>query len=369
MNDQISVCHVVNTLGDTSMPGDIATTQASLKEFDRVGVLAWFDVDSFQNSDRIDTVSVDISNTVLLNRSQYLTAKSVLSQYDIVHTHHPHSGFYAKLIAKRLGKPIVHTEHNNHDGFTRKGRIANGTTNSIVDAVICVSDSVEDSFFPWEHIFVSGSKVSIINNGVDLDRIEAAKNVDWSIDDTVDLDPESFVVGSAGMLTEQKAHEVLIKAVDQANIENKRSIELVISGDGELRDQLESQIDQAEYSDRLHLLGFLEDRKQVYKMMEEIDIYAMPSRWEGFCVAALEALALENACVFSDIPEFKKPFGQVAQFHSLDDSGDLAEKILHLAADDELRRELGKAARQLVVKEYTLEQTAKEYLQKYVEFM
>jgi glycosyltransferase involved in cell wall biosynthesis len=104
-------------------------------------------------------------------------------------------------------------------------------------------------------------------------------------------------------------------------------------------------------------------------MMEEIDIYAMPSRWEGFCVAALEALALENACVFSDIPEFKKPFGQVAQFHSLDDSGDLAEKILHLAADDELRRELGKAARQLVVKEYTLEQTAKEYLKQYTDVM
>jgi hypothetical protein len=51
--DGLRVCHVVNTLGDTSMPGDLATTQATLDAFDRVGVLSWFDVDPLEGSQHI----------------------------------------------------------------------------------------------------------------------------------------------------------------------------------------------------------------------------------------------------------------------------------------------------------------------------
>lgn len=59
------------------------------------------------------TVSLDITNTLRINWSQYTMAKSVLSQYDVIYTHYPHSGFYGKLIAKRLEKPVVQTEHIN----------------------------------------------------------------------------------------------------------------------------------------------------------------------------------------------------------------------------------------------------------------
>jgi glycosyltransferase involved in cell wall biosynthesis len=363
----LSVCHVVNALGDTSMPGDLATTQASLDSFDRVGVLSWFDIDSFRGVDSIETVCLDVPDTLRITAEQYATAKSVFAEYDIIHTHHPHSGFYAKLIATRLGKPIIHTEHNHHDGFTRKGRIANGLTNPLADAVACVSESVRDSFFRWERTLCADPELSVINNGVDLDRLEAATDQEWSVYDAADINPDAVVVGSAGMLTEQKAHDILIEGVDRANSQSDRPIELVISGDGELREELERQIVQATHSDRLHLLGFLEEREQVYKMMDEIDIYAMPSRWEGFCVAALEGLALGKPCLFSDIPEFTEPFGAVARFHALDDPTDLADNITALAEDDQLRTELGDSARGLVLEEYTLEQTTRRYLRRYEE--
>ena len=214
------------------MAGDLATTQASLEEFNQVGILAWFDVEAFQNMDQIHTTSLDVANTVRITRSQYAKAKSILSEYDIIHTHHPHSGFYGKLIAKRLGKPVIHTEHNNHSGFSQKGRAANGMTNILADAVVCVSESVRESLFPWEDAIVKNSKISVINNGVDITRLEAARELNWSIHDVVEINPEAVVVGSAGMLTEQKAHSVLIEAVDRANAESERPIEMVISCDG-----------------------------------------------------------------------------------------------------------------------------------------
>jgi glycosyltransferase involved in cell wall biosynthesis len=115
----------------------------------------------------------------------------------------------------------------------------------------------------------------------------------------------------------------------------------------------------------LHLLGFLDQREQVYKMMHETDIYAMPSRWEGFCVAALEAMAIGNACVFSDIKEFTRPFGEVALFHPFNDAEALTERLLKLAADDRERHSYRNAAQDLVHRQYTLHQTAERYIQTY----
>lgn len=364
MAREISVCHVVNSAGDASIPADFATIQASQDEFDRVGILAWFDIEPFRNMERVETVSLDVSNTLRINRSQYTMARSIFSEYDIIHTHHPHSGFYGKLVAKRLGIPVVQTEHNNHDGYTKKGRIASGITNILADRVACVSQSVRESFMQWESAILRDENVSVIYNGVNMDRVEAAQNVEWSLHDVVDIDSEAVVVGSAGMLTEQKAHHVLIEAVDRVNAESEQSMELVISGDGELRQQLKAQIANAEYSDRLHLLGFLEEREQVYKMMDEIDIYAMPSRWEGFCVAVLEAMALGTPCVLSDIRVFREVYDDAALYHSIDNPQSLAEQLFHLI-DHPSEYAAYEDRTQALSASYTLEKTARKYADLY----
>jgi len=368
MTDGLTVCHVVNSVRDTSMPGDLATTQQNHEAIEDVGILAWFDVEPFRNDDTVDIQCLNIpSGKLSINRGHYTRVKNILREYDVIHTHHPHSGFYGKLIARRLGKPIVVTDHNNHDGFTRKGRVANGLTNVFADRVAPVSESVRDSFGWWERQPVDDTKVGVINNGVDLERLERAKSLDWSIHDVVDIESNAVIVGSAGMLVEQKAPDVLIDAVDRANERSERPIALVISGAGELRDELEAQIAASDHSDQLHLLGFLDEREQVYKMMDEIDIYAMPSRWEGFCVAALEAMAIGNACVFSNIPEFKRPFGTAARFHERDDPDDLADELVGLASDSDLRADFVGKARQLVSEKYTIERTAEQYVDCYCE--
>jgi glycosyltransferase involved in cell wall biosynthesis len=351
------------------MPCDLATTQAAFGDVDQVGVLSWFNLSDFHHMDQVKTVSLDMPNTFRLSRSGYTTAKDVLSKYDLVHTHHPHSGLYGKLIAKRLGKPVIQTEHNNHAGYTKKGRIANGASNVLVEAVVCVSEAVRDSFPRWERIITNGQKIEIIENGVDMRRLKTTKEISWSLGDIVEIDPNAVVVGSAGQLTEQKAHDVLIDAVDRANAESDQPIELVISGDGNLRGQLKSQIENATYDNRLHLLGFLKKREQVYKMMDEIDIYSMPSRWEGFCVAALEAMAVGNPCIFSNIKEFTQPFEDVALFHPVDDSAALASRLLKLAANKKKRDTYREMSHNLVHRRYTLQRTAERYIQTYCDHL
>jgi glycosyltransferase involved in cell wall biosynthesis len=350
------------------MPADLATVQADLNSISKIGILAWFEVEPFRNDDMVRRHCLEVPRGMFhIMPHQYRKAKQILSNYDIIHTHHPHSGFYGKLIATRLGKPIVNTDHNNHDGYTRKGRIANGITNVLADQIVPVSESVKNSFASWEDTLIHDEKIQVINNGVDINRLKSAQLIDWSIQDHIDIEPDAVIVGSAGELTEQKAHEILIDAVDRANDEAERPVELVISGEGELRGNLEVQIETANHSDRLHLLGFLEKREQVYKMMHEVDIFAMPSRWEGFCVAALEAMAIGNACVFSNIPEFWEPFSSCAQFHAVNDASRLADRIETLSTDAAKRESLAKTAQKLVFEQYTIERTANQYIQSYLD--
>jgi glycosyltransferase involved in cell wall biosynthesis len=364
MGEPIAVCHVVNSAGASSIPAEIAARQASTDAFDRIGMLAWFDIDPFEGRERVEAVSLDSPDRFRIDRSQYTTVRSMLAEYDLIHTHHPHSAFYGTLIAKRLGKPVVQTEHNTHDGYTRTGRVANGLTNGLADAVVCVSSAVHESFARWEDMLVRDRAVSVIHNGVDCDRVIEATDIPWSIHDVADIDPGSTVVGAAGMLTEQKAQDVLIEAVDQINAETDHRVELVLSGDGNRRAALEEQVRRARYSDRLHLLGFLDERTQVYKMLSEIDIYAMPSRWEGFCLAVLEAMSLGNPCVLSDIPVFREVYGESALYHAVDDPDALAEQLRTLVADPEVYSEYEQRGTELS-KTYSLDRTVTAYTEVY----
>lgn len=54
MTEQIRVCHVVDSVRNASMPRNLATTQASLEAFDRVGILAWFGVEEFLDIDCVE---------------------------------------------------------------------------------------------------------------------------------------------------------------------------------------------------------------------------------------------------------------------------------------------------------------------------
>jgi glycosyltransferase involved in cell wall biosynthesis len=171
------------------------------------------------------------------------------------------------------------------------------------------------------------------------------------------------------MITEQKAHDVLVQAIDHANTRSdSQRIDLVIAGNGSLRTEIETLATSLGINNQVHVTGLV-DRDRVYEIFHEIDIYAMPSRWEGFSNAAVEALGAAKPCVFSDIDPFVIPYGDVALFHTLDNSRDLAARVNELAADSDLRERYGQLARRLVENKYTLEQVAAAYADLYAELL
>lgn len=362
------ICYVVNAVGETSVPADIATAVARQSEFE-VDIVAWFDAAEFEGDDVVGVRCLNAPDTALgINRRTYRRANDHLRGYDLIQVHHNHSGSFAKVIGKKHGLPLVSREGNTRDGFTRKGRIANGLTNGLVDAVVCVSSAVYESFTRYERFLVDESDVHIINNGVPFERIDSGRGGNWSLSDAVDIDQESVVVGNASLLTRQKAYDVLISALELANKRTDERLELVIAGDGPLREELEAHVSEANLTNSVHFLGLL-DRNETYELMREIDIFAMPSRWEGFSAAAVEALGIGNACVFSEIDPFRVPFEEIAMFHAVDDPGALSDILVELAEDPQQRRKLADRAREYVRNHYSMERVVQDYSDLYTRLL
>ncbi|MGB9931129.1 glycosyltransferase family 4 protein [Haloarcula amylolytica] len=355
----IQVCHVVNAVGPTSIPADIAVELQQSTDI-QIGVLSWFDTTDFKQMECIDLYSANPPQTSIgINTQIIKKVQNILSEFDIVHTHHPHSGAFGKIIGSNVGKKIVTTEHNNHKGYSRKGRILNGLTNSLSDVITCVSQSVYDSFRWWEKRIISSQDIEVVYNGIDIDKIASATNVGTSTYDHINVNADRHLIGISAMHTEQKAHDVLLRAISELHSQGY-NIDLVITGTGPLEDSLKRLAKNEGIENHVHFLGLIEQNR-LYRLLSDVDIYVMPSRWEGYCVGVAEAMALGTPCVLSDIDVFKEVYGDCALYHSVDDFNGLAATIELLLSDETLQNKLSACGSNLIQSRYQIEDVAARY--------
>ncbi|WP_235007144.1 glycosyltransferase family 4 protein [Haloarcula mannanilytica] len=353
----LDICFVVNAVGEGSIPAEIAT--AVTRHTDHtVDILTWFNSGQFAGEELLDVRSLDAPDTALgIDSDTYHRAARILSEYDLVQAHHNHSAAFTKVIARRVGVPAVSREGNTRDGFTRKGRIANGVTNPLARRVVCISDSVYQSFTRWERAILPKGKVRQIPNGVHIDRIDETAP---ALPDGVTPADDAFLIGNAAMLYEQKAQDTLIRAVAELNDRADRPVELIICGDGPERARLESLAETLGIRSQVSFAGLV-GRRAVYAMAKAVDAFAMPSRWEGFCSAVAEALAAETATVLSDIDTFRELYDGAALYHAVDNVGGLTDCLEMLLTDESRRESLAQAGRDLVEEKYTITAVAKQY--------
>lgn len=154
---------------------------------------------------------------------------------------------------------------------------------------------------------------------------------------------------SVGRLSEQKGFDMLI---DTWKIVAKRhpDWELNIYGEGELKDNLERQIKDNNLSHNLHLCG---PTKNVTEKYAESSIYVMSSRFEGFGLVLIEAMACGLPCV-----SFNCPHGPADIIHHNEDGllvdnkniEQLAEALIYLIENDDARINMGRNANVMVQK-------------------
>jgi glycosyltransferase involved in cell wall biosynthesis len=102
------------------------------------------------------------------------------------------------------------------------------------------------------------------------------------------------VFGNVGRLHEQKGHKFLLRAIAKMTNQSR----LMIVGDGKLHGELIALAAQLEISDRVSFLGA---RTDISEFLSAINVFILPSLWEGQPIALLEALAIGKPCIASAV--------------------------------------------------------------------
>jgi glycosyltransferase involved in cell wall biosynthesis len=130
--------------------------------------------------------------------------------------------------------------------------------------------------------------------------------------------------------------------------------DLWIFGEGSERGRLEAEIRRLNLRSRVFLPGWTRDP---WNELQNADLFVLPSRWEGFPNALLEAMALGVACVTYDCPAGPREVTREGQDGVLVPAGDeqaLERALRNLMSDELRRRELGARAAGSVRERYAL---------------
>lgn len=166
--------------------------------------------------------------------------------------------------------------------------------------------------------------------------------------------PAPFEVICVARLASAKAQHVLIKALDRI-IQHDLDVQLRLVGDGPDRSELEQEVSRRGLQGRVVFEGWL-NQERVRTMYQKADLFALSSFAEGVPVVLMEAMAMEIPCVatwVAGIPELiRNEIDGLLVAPSNEE--ELATAIMRLMRDPALRRRLGQAGRQRVLKNYDL---------------
>lgn len=168
---------------------------------------------------------------------------------------------------------------------------------------------------------------------------------------------EPMMVASVGRLDAMKAHDVLIRAIAQTT-----GINAVILGEGELRHSLAELAQELGVGDRINFLGWV-DNPRAY--LPQCDVFALPSRSEGFPLALVEAMLAARPVVATRVGSMPEAIidGKTGILIEKNDVEGLAAALCHLRDHPEQRCLLGQQARNRAVDQFTVGSMTQRYEQ------
>jgi len=155
-------------------------------------------------------------------------------------------------------------------------------TGFLVTRYVAVAGAVADHYM--KRLKIPARKISTIPNGVEAGRRESGQRN--ALKERLSLPEGAFVIGAAGRLHKQKGTDILIQAMHKVRQTCPEAM-LLIAGEGPERDALE----EAARSLPDGVIRFTGNVRQMEEFYELLDVFALPSRWEGMPNALLEAMA------------------------------------------------------------------------------
>jgi glycosyltransferase involved in cell wall biosynthesis len=289
-------------------------------------------------------------------------------KYDIVNTHTSKGGFIGRIGARLAGVPlVVHTVHGYAFSTNHLPRwlafiytLLEKFATLFCDLIISVN--AEDREAAIEKKVVPPGKIVTVLNGIDTARFENAC-APAALRDELDPTGEAILIGSTGRLSTQKGFSYLISAMPLV-LETYPNARLVIAGKGPLDEELDALIEELALSEQCRMLGFRDD---VPELLSCLDIFVLPSLWEGLSISLLEAMAAGKPIVATDIRGTREVLedGVDGLVVPSGDPAALAVGMISLIRDRERALVLGECARHKVKTAFSEEAMVRHTLDLY----
>ena len=209
--------------------------------------------------------------------------------YDIVHDHCDYKSFFELQIAKRNGvKTRIAHSHRAMvpQSITEKfiKLIFTPLTKYLAtDLFACGIDAAK---WAWGKKAYENGKVFILKNAIHTEEFLFSNEIRQEIRNELGL-TDKFVVGNVARFSYQKNHEYLIEIFKEIAKKRNDAV-LVLVGRGELMNNVQEQVKNDQIDDRVIFLGV---RNDVPKLLNAMDVFVLPSRYEGLPVALVEVQA------------------------------------------------------------------------------
>lgn len=258
--------------------------------------------------------------------------KKVLLEFapDVIHTHRYALQYLmpAVKLSKFKGK-IVHTVHNVAEKevpkrlqFFQKRWFKKGKV-----IPVAISDEVKKSIINFYQM--DESKVPLAYNGIDLSKCIVKQNYE-----------KTGIILHIGRFEEQKNHEFLIDIFSEL-LKSNKDLKLFLVGDGYLRPSIEEKVSKLGLSEKVIFKGQL---SECYSIMNIVDMFILPSKWEGMPMTLIEAMGTGLPCLATPvggIPDMITNETDGFLANDLDEFVRYAEKVEN---DCKLREKIGRAA-------------------------
>ncbi len=242
-------------------------------------------------------------------------------EYKIMHSHIDSMSYLPLLAAKKAGIP-VRIAHSHNTSIDRDFKYP------LKQYFRFKIKSVANTYFACgkeagEFLF-GNEEFTVIPNAVEAEKFYFNEVVRELKRKELDYTDE-FVVGHIGRISYQKNHKFLIKIFNELQ-KNEPRARLMLVGVGEKELEVREQVRNLGIDEKVRFLGNRSDVSELYQAM---DVFVLPSLFEGIPVVGVEAQFADLPCFFSDKISNEVKFNNISQFISLQISSEKwAEKIL-----------------------------------------
>lgn len=279
------------------------------------------------------------------------------NKYKIIHVHAYTIGYFCLKVAKKCGVPVRIAHSHNNEAVRDKKYLFKKIMQKLYP--IYATDLFACSTSAGKYLF-KNRDFMVLNNAIDTKKFIFDVNQRNKVRKELKLE-NCFVVGNIGRLHPQKNHKFLIEIFNEIK-KIKKNSKLIIIGSGPLEDEIKDKIKLMKLEQDVLLLG---NRNDVNYLLMAMDVFILPSLFEGLGIVAVEAQASGTPVVASNMVPKETDISPIIRKLSLKECPyTWAAVAVKLSTNKASHKDLSKY---IIEKDYDLSSTVSKMEQFYIE--